>query len=282
MALVADSRPSLSDTYTAIPKGTYALKRDFNASTRLTAQHYLWKDALNYCIHPSIPTDSEGIRIADVATGNGIWLFDIAHGLPGGAKLDGFDVSLDQCPPGPWLPKNIHLHTWNIFEELPAEFVGVFDIVHIRLITVAVKENDPLPMIANLHQMLKPGGYLQWDEADSVDWTVRSVHESTATDAVQRLFSQLCGSHDWKRCMVETLNDNGFQDSFLHRVEYDVTMARFWSDVYMSTWDEFARMVLRKPDESDKLSSEAMDQVREGSSISCPKLVWVARKAGDE
>ena len=31
--------------------------------------------------------------------------------------------------------------------------------------------------------------------------------------------------------MVETLNDNGFQDSFLHRVEYDVTMARFWSDV---------------------------------------------------
>ena len=50
----------------------------------------------------------------------------------------------------------------------------------------------------------------------------------------------------------------------------------------MSTWDEFARMVLRKPDESDKLSSEAMDQVREGSAISCPKLVWVARKAGDE
>jgi hypothetical protein len=78
--------------------------------------------------------------------------------------------------------------------------------------------------------------------------------------------------------MITLLNDNGFQGAFLHRVEYDKSMARFWNDVYMSTWDEFARVVLKTPEESRDLSSRAMDQVRDGAAIWCPKLVWVAQK----
>lgn len=78
--------------------------------------------------------------------------------------------------------------------------------------------------------------------------------------------------------MVQTLNENGFRDSLVHRVEYNETMARFWSDVYMSTWDEFARTVIKTPEESLQLSRHAMDQVRDGSAIWCPKLVWVAQK----
>jgi len=272
------SPPNGLNTYESIPKGVYALKRDFNASTRLTAQHYLWKDALKFNIHPSIPTDNSHVRIADVATGNGIWLLDVANDLPETAKLDGFDISLDQCPPSTWLPANTHLHTWDVFKEPPEEFCEAFDVVHIRLITVAIKDNDPRPVLANLRKLLKPGGYLQWDEADSVNWTVKSTQPDVATDNVSRLFQQLCGSHDWKRNMTDILNQNGFENSQLHRVEYSVTMARFWSDVYMSTWDEFAKTVIRKPNESSQLSLEAMDQVREGSAISCPKLVWVAQK----
>ncbi|TVY93982.1 N-methyltransferase, partial [Lachnellula willkommii] len=270
--------PQAMNTYESIPKGIYALKRDFSASTRLTAQHYLWKDALKFNLHPSIPAGDKSVRIADVATGNCIWLLDVAREVSETALLDGFDISLDQCPPSPWLPANIHLHTWNIFEEPPKEFIETFDVVHIRLITVAIKNNDPRPVLANLRKLLKPGGYLQWDEADSVDWTVKSVHSSVATDAVQRLFQQLCGSHDWKRSMVEILDNNGFKNSQLHRVEYDLTMARFWNDVYMSTWDEFAKMIVKKPDESSQLSREAMEQVRDGSAICCPKLVWVSQK----
>lgn len=78
--------------------------------------------------------------------------------------------------------------------------------------------------------------------------------------------------------MVQTFNENGFQESSAYRVEYSHTMARFWNDVYMSTWDEFARVVLKTPEESQRLASAAMDQVREGAAIWCPKLVWVARK----
>ena len=143
--------------------------------------------------------------------------------------------------------------------------------------------------------MIEPGGYLQWDEADSVDWSVKSVHRSVQTESVQDLFQQLCGTNElvvkpqslytlakrnsWKRDMIQIMNQSGFQNTIYHRVEYSKAMARLWSDVYMSTWEEFAKVVLKTPEASQKLSIQAMDQVRDGSAISCPKLVWVARKA---
>lgn len=48
----------------------------------------------------------------------------------------------------------MHMHTWNLFEEPPPEFVGYFDVVHVRLITVVVKNNDPRPVLENLSKLL--------------------------------------------------------------------------------------------------------------------------------
>ncbi|KAF2450127.1 UMTA methyltransferase family protein-like protein [Karstenula rhodostoma CBS 690.94] len=271
------SANQISNTYSQIEGGTYALKRDFNASTRLTAQHYLWKEALGFNLHPEIAVKPDW-RVADVATGNGIWLLDVARSLPLSARLDGLDISLDQCPPDAWLPENVELTTWNIFEDPPEGFVGAFDVVHIRLITVAVRDNDPKPMISSLKNLLKPGGYLQWDEVDSVDWTIKCVHRSVQTDAMRRLFKQLCGTDDWKRDMVQTLNRHGFENASVYRFNYGKSMARFWNDMYFSTWEEFAKVVLKDPSGSHQLGVAAMDEVRNGSALFCPKLVWVARK----
>ncbi|GAM87321.1 hypothetical protein ANO11243_053440 [Dothideomycetidae sp. 11243] len=93
-------------------------------------------------------------KVADVATGNGIWLHDFARDKPASIELHGFDISLDQVGPSPWLPANIRMHIWNIFEEPPAQFVGYFDIVHVRLITVVIKQNDPRPALKNLWKLL--------------------------------------------------------------------------------------------------------------------------------
>jgi hypothetical protein len=156
--------------------GTTAPANQF--ASRLTAQHYLWKDALQFALHPDIPVGPT-TRIADVATGNGfvycnpsklyhealtpcsIWLLDLARKLPSTTKLDGFDISLDQCPPQAWLPDNVNLHTWNLLEAPPSEFVGMFDVVHIRLITVAVQNNDPRPILASLHSLLSAYRHLR-------------------------------------------------------------------------------------------------------------------------
>lgn len=46
----------------------------------------------------------------------------------------------------------------------------------------------------------------------------------------------------------------------------------------MSTWQEFASKVLKEPDEANKLSEDAMEEVRAGAAMIKPKLVWVAQK----
>ncbi|KAH9908174.1 hypothetical protein F4778DRAFT_798173 [Xylariomycetidae sp. FL2044] len=272
---VMSSDPVAEDT----PKATdsYALLRDCNANSRLTAQHYLWKDLLGFLVHPDIPVRATDLKIADVATGNGIWLHDFAHDKPPSIELHGFDVSLDQVGPKPWLPANINMHTWNIFEEPPARFMGYFDVVHVRLITVVVQNNDPRPVLANLRKLLKPGGSLQWDEVDTIGCTIKTVPNVSA-DNLDALFSQLKGRDTWKYQLTRIMDEHGYAGSTLYTYEYGLGIARFWSDVYVSTWKEFATNVLRTPEVSDELERKAMEETRKGASIMVPKLVWVTKK----
>jgi hypothetical protein len=43
--------------------------------------------------------------------------------------------------------------------------------------------------------------------------------------------------------------------------------------VHMSTWDKFTEVAFKTPEGSQELSSQAMEQVRDGAAISCSKSV---------
>jgi hypothetical protein len=64
------------------------------------------------------------------------------------------------------------------------------------------------------------------------------------------------------------LEHNRFHSTFHYRVEYNKVMARLWSDVDVSTGDECAKVVRMSLDASHELSFQAIDQVREGTTIS--------------
>lgn len=49
----------------------YRLNRDVAASTRLSLQHYIWKENMGYILHPSIDVSRPDLSIADVGTGTG-------------------------------------------------------------------------------------------------------------------------------------------------------------------------------------------------------------------
>ena len=105
------------------------------------------------------------------------------------------------------------MHTCNVFENRPQEFVEAFDVVHVRLTTFIIKNNDPRPILSNLQKILsmlfptlllplriflqahetflEPGGYIQWDEVDGVNCYVKAADSSVKTDAVERLLQQL-------------------------------------------------------------------------------------------
>lgn len=45
----------------------YILSRSYQQSARLVLQHWLFLNQLKYILHPSIPSDSPELHIADVA-----------------------------------------------------------------------------------------------------------------------------------------------------------------------------------------------------------------------
>ena len=81
-----------------------------------------------------------------------IWLTDVARTLPSSAVLVGTDVSLDQCPP--WLPSNVSLQTWSIFDEPPENLLGRFDVVHLRLLGFVLRDNQIAATIQRVMKVL--------------------------------------------------------------------------------------------------------------------------------
>ena len=163
---------------------TYVLNRDFTASTRLNCQHYMWQQEIRFNLHPSIPEAASGAAIADVAAGTGVWLIEVAKQYPLVDCL-GLDISTTQSPPKAWLPSNVDFKVWDFTEKPPASLSGRFDVVHIRLIGI-VFDHEPIKAIQNMASLLKPGGYLQWEEMEFDQTVIATAGDAVKADAIVR------------------------------------------------------------------------------------------------
>lgn len=97
---------------------------------------------------------SRQIHRSDYPHPHRIWLLDIARTLPPTAQLDGFDIDVSDCPHEQWLPPNVTMRQLDALGEIPEHLVGVYDIVHLRLFQVVVKDNDPGPLLRNILRLL--------------------------------------------------------------------------------------------------------------------------------
>jgi hypothetical protein len=85
---------------------------------------------------------------------NRIWLLEAAENYPNADALEGLDIALHQAPPQHLLPHNVRFKRLDLQEDLPAEFVGRYDLVHARFLLGLVRNNDPLPLLKNLLKLL--------------------------------------------------------------------------------------------------------------------------------
>jgi hypothetical protein len=83
-----------------------------------------------------------------------IWLVDLSSKVPASATLDAFDVTTDLFPHSTWLPSNVKFHRLDVFEPVPAEFVGKYDLVHIRFFAPVLRNQGPDAVIKNVMQLL--------------------------------------------------------------------------------------------------------------------------------
>ena len=106
-------------------------------------------------------------------TVNRIWLIDLAQELglteknapTSNIQLDGFDIDIVQCPQPEWLPGNINFHVWNAFESPESKFVGQYDIVHVRLFGINVRDTEHgIQVISNLKKILSMNSFSSSNE----------------------------------------------------------------------------------------------------------------------
>ncbi|KAF2710677.1 hypothetical protein K504DRAFT_532466 [Pleomassaria siparia CBS 279.74] len=174
-----------SDNLSGIKKREYVLGRDYLASVRLSLQHI---QETGYHVHPSIPLRA-GMEIMEVATGTGIWMLDLASKYPD-INFHGTDYSLEQAPPREFLPSKVTLSKWDLLEGgVPEEYVGRFDLVHVRLLVCVIKNNDPLPILEKLVKILEPGGFLQLGEMDLVTNRFEHARPDLASSSFELAFN---------------------------------------------------------------------------------------------
>jgi hypothetical protein len=115
------------------------------------------------------------------------WLVSLAADLEKDkrqATLIGLDADSAHFPAAANLPNNIKLGMLDAFtEDLPAEHAAQYDVVHVRAFSSVVKAGNPGPLIRNAYKMLKPGGYLQWDDMDGGSFKAVAPPEDVASNS---------------------------------------------------------------------------------------------------
>ncbi|PYI34929.1 S-adenosyl-L-methionine-dependent methyltransferase [Aspergillus indologenus CBS 114.80] len=201
----------------------YILDRTMYESVRLNEQHLLWKLQTGHVLSPLVP-HRPGIRVADLGTGTGIWCLELGQALDvDQAELVGYDVSRDAFPPPSTLPRNVKLNTLDLMsDQVPEDLLEAFDVVHLRLWACVVRDNRPDKLIRFAAALLRPGGYLQWEEIKRDP----SGALSEPMQRLERLYSQFLGSQSLDSGWVDQLPDT------LRKQGFDIIQAKLdsWTD----------------------------------------------------
>ncbi|KAL6714379.1 hypothetical protein ACLMJK_007802 [Lecanora helva] len=255
---------------------------------RLNAQHLLWKEQLGYVVHPRIPI-KEKMMIADVGTGTGIWPIQASKTLPRSAELHGYDIDMTKFPPKPWLPHNVFGATWDAFSAVPPAMVGRYDIVHISIFMLVVAKNNPLPLLKNLIEMLKPGGYVQWDELDWATKRIVQANPSNSTKEVQALLDHVAqwedplGPFEWIADLPNIYAKQGLEKTAFDRFQMAPAYLRYDTDKFLASYEEFSHTILDAKGGNDgkhlrELVSKASQESQTGVATTADMIVAVARK----
>ncbi|KAL4779053.1 hypothetical protein BJX76DRAFT_341840 [Aspergillus varians] len=232
--------------------------RNFRTSARLHLQHFLFQNTLGYLLEPVIEKSlaasspsSEPLKVADLACGNGIWLTELhSHFAENNisAQLDGFDINPVNFPDPAYLPSSVSLKQLDVLAKpVPDELIGVYDVVHIRAFFSVIHNSNLTPILSVASELLKPGGFLQWEDSPGDRWIINSPSAQISTSACQSIVQILDGGaaqrgirSDWLNALDTHLDQFGFQDVRLLVQEKRKQDYKGWTEDYLTVWEELA------------------------------------------
>ncbi|KAL6826657.1 S-adenosyl-L-methionine-dependent methyltransferase [Trichoderma camerunense] len=265
----------------------YVFARDYAEGLRLETQHLLWNIHNGYTINPKIPITPQ-TKIADVGTGTGVWLLDVATQVPPTVQLDGFDISDGQFPHKSNIPDNVDFRIMDALSEVPDDLVEKYDVVHIRYLGPIVKRGNVEPIIQHAMRLLKVGGYLQWEEADLTrNKLCIKGPEAEAFYAFASLgYDTLDFTFSWVEDLPIRLNRAGFEVLKFRNDQLPQAMAPLVTRTFVLTHiagiDAFYKNgheSLPPRHEADALLAALIGAVKKGAAIYPTQVSLLARKA---
>lgn len=139
--------------------------RQENEYDRLRMQHQLHKDAMHGELVRVPLSETEPIRVLDSATGDGLWMNDIAKQYPN-ATFVGTDINAKHFEQLKDLPSSISFRIQSVMDPWPAEDQGAYDLVHQRYCLAMFNPQKEEEIVHKLFELVKPGGRIQLVDAN--------------------------------------------------------------------------------------------------------------------
>ncbi|KAF3024374.1 hypothetical protein E8E14_014333 [Neopestalotiopsis sp. 37M] len=218
--------------------------RNFRSSARLHLQHQLCQNTLGFLLEPGVHssvTTSQPFRVADLACGNGVWLLDLERHLSErgiSCRLQGLDIN----------PLDI------LVSPLPEELLGAFDVVHVRAFMSIIIDQDTAPLLSAARSLLKPGGWVQWEEMRG-DFLIEPSlpNMSTVSCAIlAKILKEGGEAQGLKFGFVHELDGHlgrhGFEDVHMHKFPKRRQDFKGWTEDFLMVWEELASHLPSKAD----------------------------------
>lgn len=213
-------------------------------------------------------------------------------------SLIGLDADSAHYPAAANLPTNVKLGMLDALTvDIPAEHVGQYDAVHVRAFASVVKAGNPGPLISNAYKMLKPGGYLQWDDMDGDSFKAvtpgsDSESPSLSTTATEELVAtslqaQKVGfnlKYDWLQQLGKLFEQHGFELIDEKRMSVKKELRSVMTTSLLMIQAHVARIAVRDgcmigTNKSwEEVWTKAGEELKEGVSLTMDMIVAVGRK----
>lgn len=154
---------------------------------RLSAQYFYMKHFFDNAEFLPAPIEINNVaNVLDVAAGTGAWTLDFADQPAVAARLPSqnhehplrlriCDISAAKFPPEDILARaGIEAFQHDVLTPFPAEMQGTIDLVNMNYLVYALTEDKWRLALKNVHDVLKPGGYLILRESDPIFYSVSS------------------------------------------------------------------------------------------------------------
>ncbi|KAL8849391.1 MAG: hypothetical protein Q9221_005629 [Calogaya cf. arnoldii] len=260
----------------------YFLDHGIISSTRENTQHYLWQRELQYTLHPSIPTPLPGTAVADIGSRTGVWLLEVAQQYPN-VQCQGLDISIAQAPPAKWLPSNVSFTIWDVLQAPPSHLHAKFDIIHIRLLRLVLGDESSLSIIKHIAMLLKPNGYLQWEELDMPRSIIATAVDSIKPVAISCMDAMMKSA--WSSASVpkiaDFLRENGFRDVKCHYIEARMGLLNIHTDMHILAWMEAVSWLpagSERRQELEEFVNTLQAEAAQGARHGAAKIVFVAQR----